>query len=178
MKKDKTCHWKQIEGFEDYEISDTGLIWSNKSNIYLKPHCHMDGYTTIVLYNNGKAKQFFIHRLVANAFIPKIDGKEFIDHIDGIKNNNIVSNLRWCTKSENALFDNVTLKRKKTLELNSHKQVMYLSGRMYKVMCVETGQVFESLIKASEYIGIHRACICRAIKTGGMSAGYHWKRIY
>ena len=55
----------------------------------------------MLLYNNGKEKYFLIHRLVAKHFIPNIENKNCVDHIDNNKLNNTISNLRWCNSQEN-----------------------------------------------------------------------------
>ena len=59
------------------------------------------GYIRVNLYNKGKKKRYFIHRLVAEAFLPKIQGKDFVNHKDGNKQNNELGNLEWCNRSEN-----------------------------------------------------------------------------
>jgi len=58
-------------------------------------------YRFVVLYKNGKGKQFYVHQLVAKAFIPNPDNKPQVDHIDNNKENNNVSNLKWVTQKEN-----------------------------------------------------------------------------
>lgn len=69
-----------------------------------KAHKNRDGYLYTGLTKSGISKTLKIHRLVAEAFLPVIKGKPHIDHIDGNKHNNNVSNLRWCTHSENITF--------------------------------------------------------------------------
>lgn len=77
--------------------------FKNHKKIIMKPHKTIKGYYQIVLYKNGKAKRFQIHRLVAKAFIKNFENKPAVNHIDGNKLNNIVDNLEWCTLSENTL---------------------------------------------------------------------------
>lgn len=54
----------------------------------------------VILSDNGKNKTYFVHRLVAAAFIPNPDNLPEIDHIDGNRANNDATNLRWCTRSK------------------------------------------------------------------------------
>lgn len=69
------------------------------------------GYIRVVLIKDKKRLDKFVHRLVAEAFLPNPNNKPYIDHIDGSRDNNNVNNLRWCTTKENA-NNPITLKRK------------------------------------------------------------------
>lgn len=97
--------WKPVVGFEGlYEVSNQGRVKSIprkrcKGNV-LKPHI-VKGYEYVHLSKDGKAKYLKVHRLVADAFLPEIQGKSYVNHIDGNKTNNSVKNLEWCTASEN-----------------------------------------------------------------------------
>lgn len=98
--------WKQIEDFPMYEVSTEGRIKSHYSGKILKPQSNWNGYLMVNLYKDGKMTSKRIHRLVAIAFIPNPDNLPCIDHISGCKTNNRASNLRWCTKKENANYKN------------------------------------------------------------------------
>ena len=101
--------WKDIEGYEGlYQVSNLGKVKSLKRMIK-KRKCEElikiasitnKGYYRLPLCKCGKVKYFHIHRLVAEAFIPNIENKPTVDHIDRNKLNNIVSNLRWATYKE------------------------------------------------------------------------------
>lgn len=96
--------WKQVKGFEDYEISNLGNIRSyNKTS---DKHIHKtikinhtkEGYEVITL---SKTRKYLIHRLVAETFIDNPDNKKEVNHKDLNKSNNKVSNLEWVSHSEN-----------------------------------------------------------------------------
>ena len=98
--------WRDIEDYEDdYQISNFGRLKSFKNGQVkiLKPHVDKDGYLQSVFTKNGKHKWFKLHRLVATAFIPNLKNKPQVNHIDGHKMNNHVSNLEWVSQSENNL---------------------------------------------------------------------------
>ena len=90
-----------------YEVYSDGKIFSLNKKKYIKPIIVKDGVHKVILTdisNNSNNIRYSIHRLVASLFIPNPDGKPQVDHIDGDKSNNSVSNLRWCTNYENQMF--------------------------------------------------------------------------
>lgn len=91
--------WKAIEGFPNYEVSNTGLI-RNKRGRILRPAI-TSGYYRVTLCNKGLNKNIHIHRLVASAFIDNPINLPIVNHIDGDKLNNSVENLEWCTFAHN-----------------------------------------------------------------------------
>lgn len=108
MKKEE--EWKSIKGYEGlYEISSYGRVKSlsykykngkvREEIIRVTSVTH--GYEFLKLNKNGESKNYKIHRLVAEAFIPNPENKPEVDHIDTNKRNNIVENLRWVTRQEN-----------------------------------------------------------------------------
>lgn len=119
--------WKDIKGYEGlYQVSNLGNVkrirFINIHSNYPKEKMkskklRKDGYYEIALYKNGKGKSIQIHRLVAKAFIKEIDGKEYVNHINGIKTDNRVENLEWVTASENKIHSiNVLGKETKAVE--------------------------------------------------------------
>ena len=94
---------KQIKGFEDYSVDTEGRVWSMKSGKVKerKPLKHKDGYLQINLRKDGKVKNLLIHRLVAIAFIPNPKNYTQVNHKNGIKTDNRLENLEWCSGSQN-----------------------------------------------------------------------------
>ncbi|MBD3880043.1 MAG: HNH endonuclease [Quinella sp. 1Q5] len=94
--------WKPIPDWQGYEVSNFGRVKSFKTKPrIMKPAFDKGGYLQAVLSEDDKAKFFRVNRLVALCFIPNPENKPHVNHIDGNKFNNHVSNLEWATPKEN-----------------------------------------------------------------------------
>ena len=120
--------WKQIKGFEDYEVSTLGRVVSlkRKDRVVLSTHRTRDGYVRVQLRSNGKRSDKYIHKLVAEAFLNHIPCgmEEVVDHIDHDKENNSVENLRLISNEENS--------SKKSKESSSSYMGVYLSSGKWR----------------------------------------------
>ena len=100
----KWCEvWLPIKGFPNYEISSKGRVQNVTTNKMLKPFTEQNGYRIITLNRDGRKKKAKIHRLVAMSFLNNGESRPMVDHIDHNPSNNDVSNLRWVTRSQNAM---------------------------------------------------------------------------
>lgn len=105
--------WKDIEGYEGiYQVSNTGRVRSldrlnsigqNRKGKILKEKVHTNGYHFVTLYKNKTRREKLIHRIVAETFLENKGNKRVVNHIDGVKTNNNVSNLEWATHKENSV---------------------------------------------------------------------------
>jgi len=101
--------WKDIQGFEElYQISNLGRVKSlkksmNRKNsiLILKNKTTPTGYIYVNIYKNKKCYTKYIHRLVAQYFIFNSNEYNEVNHIDGVKNNNSINNLEWCSHKFN-----------------------------------------------------------------------------
>lgn len=93
--------WKDIEGFDNYQISNLCRVKNVKFNRFIKPLLGKHGYLCVNLYKDGKLKHLLLHRLLAIAFIPNPENKPCIDHINTDRTDNRIENLRWTTQKEN-----------------------------------------------------------------------------
>lgn len=117
--------FKDIPGYEGlYQISNLGNVKSlhyNKSNrqVILKPRLNKKGYCRVGLHSKGESKDFFIHRLVAESFIPNPNNLSDVNHKDENKQNNCVNNLEWLSHRDNMNYGTIkeriaaTLRKKK-----------------------------------------------------------------
>lgn len=103
--------WKDIKNYEGlYKISNLGNVKSLKTNKNLY-YSKSRNYLRVSLNKNGIRKGYFIHRLVAQAFIPNPNNYPCVNHKDCNGNNNKVNNLEWCTYKQNNSYKNHNLKR-------------------------------------------------------------------
>lgn len=94
--------FREIEGFEGlYAVSNFGRIKSLRKNIYLRYAANNAGYAIVILSKGGNQYKFYVHRLVAKAFVPNEKGYNEINHIDEVKTNNVSENLEWVNHSQN-----------------------------------------------------------------------------
>lgn len=129
--------WKDIAGLDGaFQVSNLGRVKSlprersNGKGVYttkekiLKPATHRFGYKFVYVQKDLEKKRFYVHRLVADAFLEKKPGKPYVNHKDGNPANNKVSNLEWCNRSENIRHCIDTLGKKE-------KPVIRSDGKKY-----------------------------------------------
>ena len=103
---------KDIKGYEGlYAVTSCGKVWSYRRKRFLKPY-EADGfYPMVALSKENKQQQVYIHRLVAEAYIPNPYGYTDVNHKDEIKNHCWVNNLEWCTRSYNINYGTANKRR-------------------------------------------------------------------
>lgn len=150
--------WKPIKNCNNYYISNNGeVITMKNTNKYpkgklLTPRLCKQGYFRVYLTkNDGTRKDFKIHRLVAKHYLEKPKGCDIVNHKDGNKTNNNVSNLEWCTHSQN----------------NIHAYSIGLSSQKHRGKKVLiNGYKYESILDASKSLKVSRTTIINRIKSG------------
>jgi hypothetical protein len=147
------ARWKYIKGFERlYKINSKGVILSVKSNILMKPAL-VRGYHQIGLRKDGRYHLLYVHRLVAMAFIHNPENKPFINHKNGLKTDNRVKNLEWCTRSENTRHAWSAQLRKTTSNYNNGKSIKVLQKDKQGAI-IRIWNSYKEM-KASGYISAH-----------------------
>jgi hypothetical protein len=98
----KSQTWVKIEGFEEYLVNKEGQVFSTKSNRPMKHTVNGQGYEYLTITKDGKQYSQIVHTIVAKNFLgPRPEGLQ-VNHIDGVKTNNHVSNLEYCTPKQNS----------------------------------------------------------------------------
>lgn len=160
-----------IPNFDNYAVSNEGILKNVKNGKILKLQLNQNGYPTYTLCQNGVKKAFAIHRLVALFFIPNPENKEQVNHINGIKTDNRVSNLEWCTAKEN----------------DTHARMLGLKSENKPVesihLLTNTSTIFYSIGEASALLGINRGTIHKVLsgkykQTNGYTFKYHNTKEY
>lgn len=96
--------WKIVPGFPNYEASDLGRIRHAFSRRVRKPNRHRKwNYYSVCVHSGGKRKNIKVHRMIAAAFLPNPQQKPQVNHLDGSRLNNKLTNLEWATSAENML---------------------------------------------------------------------------
>lgn len=158
----------QIKGFPNYYITDTGDVYSRFEKRHgrikkLKPYIQHDGYLLVGLFKDKKIYAKLVHRLVAQAFIPNPENKPQVNHKNGIKTDNCVSNLEWVTNSENILHSYRELGRKTPPK---------------KKIINSKGEIFNGLREAGRITGISNSSIWCALNHIQKTAGNLTWRYY
>ena len=183
LKVFETEEWRDIVGYEgEYQVSNLGRVKSlsrfifNGKGTFLSQEKILNGFKTKKGYIRVELhkKSFAIHRLVAQAFIPNELNKPQVNHIDGDKSNNCVSNLEWCTNGENQIHAYAN-------GLNYHSDE---PGRTKRQVCkidLTTGEildVYESISLAENSLNLKKCNITEVCKGNRKSCGgYGWKYV-
>jgi len=145
-----------------YSLDKQGVVFG-KNGKPLRLHKGASGYIQVNFYRNGQQKTLTLHRLLALSFIENPDNKAEVNHIDGDKLNNDLSNLEWCTRSENIIHGiRIGLFPKK--RMNSRGKKHWRSKPVYQYLNGVFISEFESSGDASRKTGFHAASIQDACK--------------
>lgn len=162
---------KDLKGYEGlYQVSEDGHVFSLRHQCFLKDYSNGFGYRKVNLYDrSGKQHKEYVHRIVAETFLPKPEGMNEVNHIDCNKSNNAVSNLEWCTRHENLIHS----------YRNGKKRIGEGHG-MHKLTCEQVRAIRKEYIFGSQEhgtvalakkFGVHQSTVA------AITSGRHWKGV-
>ena len=163
--------WAEIKGYEGlYDISNFGRVKSRKkynvpNEIIKRQRVTQFGYMSVTLWKDKKLKHFFIHQLVCIAFLNNNKNKLFVNHINGIKTDNIILNLEWCTHSEN---------RRHAYNTGLQNATIGISHGMAKLTEAQVLNIFNSKDSSSKLSKIYGVC---SGAIGNIKTGFAWGHI-
>ena len=169
--------WKDIHEYEGlYQVSNTGKVKSvshytrNNRNgglrmtvgKILSQYKMPNGYRQVQLSKNEIREKKYVHRLVAENFIQNVNNLSDVNHIDGNKDNNSISNLEWCSHKDN----------------QKHMIENHMTKKATPVICKETGKMYHSMSEAEKDTGICRKTIKKLCASGETFKGLSWRFCY
>lgn len=172
--------WRDIVGYEGlYQVSNKGRVKAvekidaagkTRKERMLKAGMSQQGRPRIELHKNKIGTTYFVHRLVAMAFIPNPENKKEVNHINGIKDDNRVENLEWCTRSENMLHAERYGLHSMAKALEAHRK------KVCQILNRSVIAIYDSIADASAATGIdHRSISAAASGKNGQAGGYEWR---
>ena len=179
--------WKDIPSYEGYYmVSNKGRVKSLPRNGTIRTERimkqkNLNGYMTVHLRKSGYSKHRKVHRMVAKAFIEKVPGKEIINHKDGVKDNNNVENLEWCTHSENTHHAYDTGLMEVDLEQLKEAQRRSVKSTSKPVLQISSEGAlvneFSSIRQASLHMGVQSCNMIGDVCRGKRKTykGYKWE---
>lgn len=156
-------------GFESHDIDTNGKVWSLNYNRPKKAVQAKNGYLRVTLRKKGESKvfNFCVHRLVAEAFLPKQEGLGQVNHINSNKTDNRLVNLEWT---------NTTLNQRHSVEYRKQNNIYFNNGgvtrKPVKIVNLPDVIIFNSLNECARYINADRKTITDAIKEDRKCKGY------
>jgi hypothetical protein len=186
--------WRDVIGFEGaYQVSNLGRVRSLDRDIpyinngtstilhykgkVLKSKPDRDGYPRVGLKFGKNVKLAGIHRLVAQAFLPNPDNLPCVNHKDYQRDNNCVNNLEWCSVDYNNHYSENQERRPHEMYVNIGKTTAKYTA--HPVRCIETGQIFPSMIEAERQLGLGSGIVCYSIQQGKPTkSGYTFEKLH
>lgn len=165
---------KTITGFERYSVDECGNVSNNITGTMLKTRLSTNGYLRVGLRTGTveyeRPKTLNIHRLVAEHFIPRVQGKEQVNHKDGNKLNNHIDNLEWATNSENirhAYANGLYPEKRKKFNLSEQGRLLreskeYKDKMRNKNASVGNTKPVIQVTLAGEFVAEYQNCVVAA----------------
>ena len=147
--------WKDVKKYEGlYQVSNLGRVWNKRTGNLLSERHHSSGYRTVILRKKGNFKCYYVHRLVAEAFLVNDDpNKTQVNHINEIKTDNRACNLQYVTPKQNINHGTAKERAKETRSKTENK-----------IILLDTGEIFNDVSAISKKYCIPRWSIINCLK--------------
>lgn len=170
--------WKTAEGFKNYSVSDKGRVYSHISKRIIKGSLVKGYRSQALISDSGEKKHVYFHQLVARAFIPNLENKKCVNHIDCNPLNNDASNLEWVTHYENMMWMHKTGRAKRTKEWldNLHKSQKKFYRPVVGTNKITGEKLYFECLNSVKSMGFRPGDVCKCCKGQKLSAsGYTWE---
>jgi len=140
----------QVKGYPKYQVSDQGYVVGARGNVLLVDK-NSTGYSRVTLCRDGIPSRVFVHRLVAEHFVPVVEGNPILNHIDGDKDNNTSTNLEWTTHEKNLkhALDTGLRDMKRKVEMTPEQKQLCIkliqSGVCYREIAATVGVTYNAV---------------------------------
>lgn len=135
--------------YKSYIVYSDGKVFSLARNRFLKPYISDNGYERIRICYDGKFESWTVHRLVAMMFLDNAEGKNEVNHKNGIKTDNRVENLEWCTTSEN--------------QKHSWTMGLIKSAHARLILDTKTGVFYESVSELAKLLNVGKVYLAQKL---------------
>ena len=170
----------ELSEFPGYLIYEDGRVFLKRANRFAKLVLNDNGYPCInCRWADGSRRRTYVHMLVAWAFLPRIQGKDCIDHINGDRADNRACNLRWCTAKENLNFPIARSNRHKAINTPEHKAKVdrAMDTKRKPILCVDSNIAYKSITVCARCMNMEGSDISYAIKHNTDASGFTFKYI-
>lgn len=176
--------WKKIKRNDNYSINEKGEVRNDRTGIIKASFVNKsNGYLSVDLYKNNKSEKVTIHRLLAEAFIPNPENKPCVDHKDGNRKNNDLSNLRWASYSDNnSRFNTIGVRSERIKVTHYREKRNKRGGGHLEWLDVDCIMFFDRISDVAKHFGVTQGNITPLLKSGaigrrGKMRGYKFEYI-
>lgn len=162
-----------------YQVSNLGRVRSLRRDMVLKPKLNRDKYEVVCLNRKGNQSHFFVHRLVATMFLDNPDNLPEVNHISKVRNENHIGNLEWCDRQYNVQYSSCKRSDDWKKQQSDRMSKYFLNNKHHKskkVLCVETGEVFNTVKEAEMWLGRRGISDC-ARGRQNTCGNYRWQYV-
>ena len=176
----KQIEWRDVVGFPNYEVSNDGQVRGKRFGVIRKLTDNGYGYYVVSLWKGKTTKRKKVHRLVAEAFLPRADENLVVNHKNGDKHDNNADNLEWVTQRENLRhafktgLKPITEKQRNAARNNMKHNAKNFVRRVQSIDANGCIEEYASVKDAANSVGVTPAAIVKSCKSERKCRGKEW----